>query len=145
MATKYSDIFTLFKDKISDPDLLKFAADMQDEILESYMTKAIVRCNNVCSKDALTERDATTKTFTYDLSIDSQDIITEWMVVFWLEPYVNSNDNLKNRLSTKDFSWISPANLLEKISNRYELARKHALSLTSAYSYLNANLAGLKP
>ena len=143
--TQYEDIFMLFKDNITDPDLLEFSSDLQDEFLISLMSRAITKCKRVCKDVDLSNRDDIVMEFGVDVPDEVVDIITEWMTVFWLKPYVNNVENLTNHLSTSDFKLIcSPANLLDKISNRYELARKHAKSLTNEYSYIHADMTRLK-
>lgn len=144
MATKYEDIFASFKDNITDPDLITFSEDLQTEMLTSIMSKAISRCQRICKEVDLSNRDDELLEFGMDVPDDITDIVIEWMTVFWLKPYLNNVENLRNALSTKDFSFFSPANLLEKISNTYELARKHARSLTNEYSYVHADMSRLK-
>ena len=144
MATTYKYVFAEFKDKITDPDLLLFAEDLQTEFLISYLKKAISRCHRNVEDVDLCAFDDEIMEFKYDIPYDVIDILTEWMTVFWLQPYVNNIENLRNNLSTKDFSVFSPANLLEKIGNRYDIARKHARSLTNQYSYIIADMKELK-
>lgn len=143
--TSYDEVFSNFKDKITDPDLLLFSKDLQVEMLISYMDKAIAKCNRIVKKTVdLSKRDNTILEFQVQIPDDVMDIITEWMTVFWLEPYLNNIENLKNTLSTKDFSVFSPANLLEKISDRYNTARKYARSIMNEYSFFIADMKELK-
>lgn len=143
--TQYDDIFMMFKDNITDPDLLKFSSDLQNDFLISLMSRAITKCKRICKDVDLSNRDDIVMEFGVDVPDEVTDIITEWMTVFWLKPYVNNVENLRNHLSTSDFKLIcSPANLLDKISNRYELARKHAKSLTNEYSYIHSDMTRLK-
>ena len=142
--TNYETVFAEFKDKITDPDLITFAEDLQTEMLVAYMKKAIGKCKRVVKTVDLNNRDDELMEFGVELPDEVMDIITEWMTVFWLQPFVNNIENLKNNLSTKDFSVFSPANLLEKIGDRYDIARKHARSLTNEYSYIIADMKELK-
>lgn len=143
--TSYDYIFNEFKDKITDPDLLLLSNDLQTEVLVALLSKAISRCNRVCSNTVdLSLRDDIILEFSVDIPDDVVDIITEWMIVFWLKPYLNNTENLWNTLSTKDFSMFSPANLLEKISDRYERAWVHARGLTNEYSFAIADMTRLK-
>ena len=146
MATSYEDIFESFKDNITDPDLLLFSQDMQNDMLTSLLNKAISKCNGVCKENDidLSKKDDEIQQFEMDIPSDIIDIVIEWMTVLWLKPYLNNTENLRNALNTKDFSFFSPANLLEKISNTYELARKHAKSLTNEYSFTHADMSELK-
>lgn len=142
--TNYETVFAEFKDKITDPDLITFAEDLQTEMLVAYMKKAISKCKRVVKTVDLNNRDDELMEFGVELPDEVMDIITEWMTVFWLQPFVNNIENLRNNLSTKDFSVFSPANLLEKIGDRYDIARKHARSLTNEYSYIIADMKELK-
>lgn len=142
--TKYETVFVEFKDKITDPDLITFAEELQTEMLIAYMNKAIGKCKRIVTTVDLSERDNEIMEFKAEIPYEVMDIITEWMTVFWLQPFVNNIENLRNNLSTKDFSVFSPANLLEKIGDRYDIARKHARSLTNEYSYIIADMKGLK-
>lgn len=145
MNTTYEMVFNEFKDKISDPDLLMFSEQLQHEMLVAYMNKAIARCGRVVSESVdLSKRDDSIAEFESELSYEVIDIITEWMTVFWLQPYVNNIENLRNNLSTKDFSVFSPANLLEKIGSRYDIARRQARSLTNEYSFIISDMKELR-
>ena len=145
MNTSYETVFNEFKDKITDPDLITFAKSLQTEMLVAYMNKAISRCGRIAYKVVdLSLRDDELMEFSVEIPYEVIDIITEWMTVFWLQPYVNNLENLRNNLSTKDFSVFSPANLLEKVGNRYDTARKQARSLTNEYSYIVADMKELK-
>lgn len=144
MATSYKTVFEKFKDRITDPDLLLFAEDLQTEMLIAYMNSAIGRCRRICKDVNLSDRDDTLMEFNSTISLEVMDIIAEWMIVFWLEPYVNNTENLRNALSTKDFTVFSPANLLEKIGDRHERARKNARSMTNEYSYIIGDMTRLK-
>ena len=141
--TDYKEIFDNFKDKITDYDLPLYTDDIQYEILCSILRKACAKFGRICKSD-LSTRDDEVMSFGCDLKIEEIDILTEWMVYEWLTPYLNNIENLRNQLNTKDFSFFSPANLLEKISNTYELARKHAKSLTNEYSFAYADMSELK-
>ena len=142
--TSYETVFAEFKDKITDPDLITFAEELQTEILIAYMKKAISKCKRVVKTVDLANRDDELMEFGVEISDEVMDIITEWMTVFWLEPFVNNIENLRNNLSTKDFSVFSPANLLEKIGDRYDICYKRARSITNEYSYIIADMKELK-
>lgn len=145
MATSYTMVFGEFKDKITDPDLLLFSAQLQHEMQLAYMNKAIARCRRVVRNTVdLDKRDDLIAEFEENLPWEVIDIITEWMTVFWLQPYVNNIENLRNNLSTKDFSLFSSANLLEKIGDRYDIAYRKARSLMNEYSYVIADMKELK-
>lgn len=142
--TKYETVFAEFKDKITDQDLITFAQDLQTEMLIAYMKKAIGKCKRIVKTVDLSKRDDELMEFSVEIPDEVMDIITEWMTVFWLQPFVNNIENLRNNLSTKDFSVFSPANLLEKIGARYDISYKRARSITNEYSYIIADMKELK-
>ena len=145
MGTTYSEVFDNFKDNITDPDLLQFAQDLQDDMLLAIMKKAIAKCQRVVKQSIdLSLRNDDILEFEQHITEEVLDILTEWMIVVWLKPYVNNIENLRNNVSTKDFSNFSPANLLDKIGDRYDKSRKYAKSITNEYSYIIADMKGLK-
>jgi hypothetical protein len=113
-------------------------------MLIAYMNKAIGKCKRVVTTVDLSKRDNEIMEFETEIPDEVMDIITEWMTVFWLQPFVNNIENLRNNLSTKDFSVFSPANLLEKIGNRYDISYKRARSIMNEYSYIIADMKELK-
>lgn len=145
MGTKYEVIFSSFKDNITDPDLLMFTEEIQTDMLVAIMSKAINKCQRICANEVdLSRRDDSVLTFDVEVPCEVIELVSEWMTVFWLKPYLNNAENLRNSLNTKDFQFFSPANLLEKISNTYENSRKHARSLTNEYSYIHADISRLQ-
>ena len=145
MNTTYQYVFNEFKDGITDPDLLQFAEDLQSDMLLAIMRKAIVKCNRITKKTCdLTNRNDVALEFNVEIPDDVLDILLEWMVVIWLRPYVNNIENLRNNLNTKDFTMYSPANLLEKIGDRYDKAFAEANSLTNKFSYIYSYMENLK-
>ncbi|POO87875.1 hypothetical protein [Clostridium sp. 3-3] len=145
MGTTYKYIFDEFKDTITDSDLLLFGDELQDEMLIAILRKAISKCDRVVKKVIdLSDRDDVLMEFARDIPTDVLDILYEWMTVIWLKPYVNNLENLRNHMNTKDFTMYSPANLLEKISDRYENAKKYSRSLTNEFSFIHSDLENLK-
>lgn len=144
MATQYEYIFSSFKDNITDPDLLILTQEMQNDYLIALMNKAITKCRRICKDVDLSDRDDNLLEFNIDVPDDVIEIVTEWMTVFWLKSYLNNSENLRNSLSTKDFSFFSPANLLDKIGNTYERSRRQARSLTNEYSYVHSKVSELQ-
>ena len=140
--TELETIFEEFKDKITDYDLAEYKSSLQEEVCLSYLKKAVARFKRICKSDlnGLNEFG-----FEDDLSDEEIDILTEWMVYFWLKPIRNDIDNMRSVLNTKDFSQISPANLLTAINTVYEDSRKRARSLMNEYSYLDGGISKLKP
>lgn len=143
MTTKYSDVYAFFKDKITDYDLLMHEISIQDEILLSLLNQSCAKFQRICKND-LSLRDDVLMEFQFKLSLEEIDILTDWMVEAWLRPNLNNIENMRNHLSTKDFSFFSPANLLDKMQMVYDSARKNARSKMNEYSFINSDLERVK-
>ena len=143
MTTKYSDIYAFFKDKITDYDLLMYEVNIQDEMLLSLLNQSCAKFQRICKND-LSSKDDVLMEFQFKLSLEEIDILTDWMVEAWLRPNLNNIENMRNHLSTKDFSFFSPANLLDKMQMVYDSARKNARSKMNEYSFINSDLERVK-
>jgi HAMP domain-containing protein len=72
------------------------------------------------------------------------DILTEWMTVFWLKPFVNNIENIRNNLSTKDFSTFSNANILKEINATKNSVQKEFFNAITNYSYRHGDLVNME-
>lgn len=142
MATQYSDVFNSFLGKITDYDLPKFDELDREEILYGYMVSACVNFNKSCTVN-LYDRDEDTKEFRNSLDDEIINILSELMIVEWLKPKILSTENLKNCLSTKDFSLFSPANLLKEMRETMTLCKANAKTLINNYSFTHADFTKL--
>lgn len=142
MATQYSDIYNVFLGKVVDYDLPTFNDTDREEILFGFMKSACVKFKKVCLVD-LYDRDEVLDQFNQTLDDEIIDIISELMMVEWLKPKLLSTENLKNCLSTKDFSLFSPANLLKEMRETYETCRKTSIGLMNNYSFEKADFTQL--
>ena len=127
--TSYETVFAEFKDKITDPDLITFAEELQAEMLTAYMKKAIGKCKRVIKTVDLSNRDDELMQFGVEIPDEVMDIITEWMTVFWLEPFVNNIENLRNNLSLKGI--MNCIDSIQTNSEKPQFIYKRFLSLLS--------------
>lgn len=137
--TKYNELIDTFKDSITDPDLIQYAQHIQTDTLHSLIKYACGRFNRICKKD-LSKRSDEIEIFEEDLDDDEINILANWMVEAWAKPLYNNLENMRNHLNTKDFTQYSPANLLDKVRNAYNDARKRARSEMIEYSYIHSDL-----
>lgn len=142
--TPYETVYETFKGKITDYDFAAYSEELQDELLLGYLTAACDKFGDICVSD-LSDRNDRTGTFGVELAPEEIGILAELMVVEWLAPIMNDTDNLHNRINTKEFTSISPANMLLAIKETYDSARKHVMSRMSRYSYMHSDLESLKP
>ena len=142
MATPYSEIYDLYFGMTTDYEFLNLSIQDQNTILEGWLLNAIGEFNN-CKND-LSDRDHEQKQFNRTLTDNEKIILAKYMLTNWLSPKLYCVENLKNYLSSKDFSLYSPSALLKEIRNTYKEAKKEADKLKLAYGYKNFNLEDLK-
>jgi hypothetical protein len=118
----------------------------RNDIIDGYMKRACAQFNKICGYD-LTDRNDETREFNITIPDDEideiADIVTEGMLVQWMKPYVYKVDNLENVLNTADFSAYSPAELLYRISNAYDVVKKDFVNMMREYSYNHGDLSAL--
>lgn len=146
MNISYDLFIEAFLDKVSEYDFLSLDDFTRNHIVEGYMKRACSQFNRVCKYD-LTDRDDVVREFRVsipDNEIDEiVDIISDGMLVQWMKPFVNRQENLESVLNTRDFTTYSPAELLMRIGNAYEKAQKDYTQLIREYSYNHNDLSEL--
>lgn len=155
MATTYSEIYEEFLDRITDPDLLLLSELSQEETKRVYLEFAVQKIQDYVTKTAdLTRRTTVeienefgeleeTEAFEDDLDNNIRVMLADYMTLAWLRPYMNNADLLRLHMNTKDFNTTSPANLLEKIGERFDEARRRARSLRNEYTYFTNDVSAL--
>lgn len=135
MPTSFQEVYALFLDNINDLGLISYNDEINEELLESYLQKAIIQFAPYCNK--LDHIDLVHKKFNQDLTKQEVNILAEYMVLSWLRPYVNNSENLKSVLSTADYSIYSPANMLKQLSDYYAASLSNVTSLRNEYTLLH--------
>lgn len=143
MATPYRAVHERAIEKFSDYDILRFDAVDRESTLNGYLLSAITDFAPMCKTD-LNDRDHELAQFNLDLSDDEIEILATGEAYYWVLPKVNNSENLRNMLSTKDFSFFSPANLLSQLQSlRDSLQREFKRKMVN-YTYRNGDIASLK-
>lgn len=146
MSVSY-DLFTgAFLNKVTEYDFIKLDQYDRNSVVDGYMKRACSQFNKICKHDLLTFDDAV-REFAADIPEDELeeiiDIVSEGMLVQWMKPYFYRADNLENVLNTRDFSAYSPAELLYRITNAYNAAKKDFTNMMREYSYNHGDLSDL--
>ena len=141
MATDFSVVYGSFLSKVTDTDLSDMAEEDANSVMSDLLKQATVKFSESCKKDL---SDVTTTGFVSNLDDYEVDILSELMVEAWYKPHINYTDLLRNKLSTKDFTTFSPANLQKESRESYELAHKRARSMINEYSFRMNNIGDLK-
>lgn len=141
MATEFSVIYGSFLSKVTDNDLADMTEEAANIVMSDLLRQAIVKFSESCKKN-LADTDSTG--FVDNLDIYEVDILSELMVEAWYKPHLNFTDLLRNKLSTKDFTTFSPANLQKENRESYELAHQRARSMINEYSFRMNNIGEMK-
>ena len=136
MGTPYSDVIDVFMQMIFEHKLIVLTETERDGWVEALLFTACAKFNKTCRKD-LALRDEENKCFEEELEDKEIDVLCNYMIYEWLKPYIYSSELLRERLSTRDYTEHSPANLIDKINIVFDNARKQARLLAVDYTYSN--------
>ena len=141
MATEFNVVYGSFLGKVTDTDLADMTAENANSVMSDLLTQAVVKFSESCKKNL---SDVTTTGFVDDLDDYEVDILSELMVEAWYKPHINFTELLRNKLSTKDFTTFSPANLQKENRESYDLAHRRARSMINEYSFRMNNIGEMK-
>ena len=141
MATDYSVVYDSFLGKITDTDLADMTEEAANGVMSDLLKQAVVKFSESCKKDLHT---VTVSGWEDDLDDYEIDILSELMVEAWYKPHLNFTELLRNKLSTKDFTTFSPANLQKENRESYELAHSRTRSMINEYSFRMNNIGEMR-
>ena len=134
MATSFESIYARCRGRIKDYDKEGYTDELFEQAERDLLTLAIDDFSDICVQN-LNDYNEELKEFNIDLSRKEQNILSLGMIVHWIEPYIYNSDALRNAMSTKDFTFFSPANLLEKMTDLYKLSQENLRAEMNAYSF----------
>lgn len=145
MAISY-DVFTnAFLHKITEYEFRKMTQPVRTETVDEYMKKSISDFRHICKYDLSNSRDDAAREFDLDIPAgdldEISDIISEGMVVRWLKPLANRQDNYELLLGTKDYAMHSATALDAR--KAYKQASTDYTQMKREYSYNHADLGEL--
>ncbi|MDU6996520.1 MAG: hypothetical protein E6356_16820 [Terrisporobacter othiniensis] len=111
MATPVTDIYEIFLSQIGKDIMLELSNEIVDDLLYNYLLGATVEFSYYCNKD-LSIKDGNV---VGDLELDEKFILSRGMILYWLQPKINTQEVIKNRITDGDYVIKSPANLLDKL------------------------------
>lgn len=165
MATPYSAITHRALFRLSDSKLAQFNEADQEFILNRYLESAVADFQNKCKVD-LTQRVENQKVedlpadgvaqsgpalgsnaepieegFVEDLDNEVQEILALGISYYWLSAQIMNSELLKNKLSTKDYQYFSPANLMREVQTLRDSVQKEYKHRIINYTYEHGDLA----
>lgn len=114
--TYFEDVYEFFLSKIKSYDLAELTEDEIKEELNSLIKLALPKCTVFKGKIKI---DLDNESFVVkgkdSLSLEEMEILSLAMLLQYISPLIARDENLKQTLSSKDFSSTSQANHLEKL------------------------------
>ena len=135
MPTPFSDIFYKYGVLVDDSELLSKLDDEEyTELLELFLSKSKSIYFKSCKKD-LSDVDDVLKEFNEDLSLEEQWILATGIRLIWLERKLYKEENLRNRITTKDYNSFSGGNLIDKLTTLRDKTEKDLKQKVVDYSF----------
>lgn len=147
MSVPY-DVFTgAFLAKVTEYEFMQLDEENRTVVIDGFMRRALTAFRKNCKYDFLHEMNDEEREFSVDIDPDDLDeiveIVSDGMIVQWMKPYVNRQENLENVLNTRDFITYSPAELLLRVGNAYKQALHDYTTMIREYSYNHGDLTSL--
>ena len=130
MATQIEDIYSRFSTKYLDYNLLKYTDEEIERDYDRLLNSAISRFYT-CEK--LSTLNMLTRQFEETLSFQEIEILSEFMVLGWIERQVQDITKFKDRLASKDYQTFSRANMLSTLLKVKEDKQSEIDNLLSEY------------
>ncbi|KAI4445116.1 hypothetical protein C823_007623 [Eubacterium plexicaudatum ASF492] len=120
--------------KIKDLDLAQLPEEIAYQIVKSYIKPACVAFQS-CSDQNLFDRDDKLEQFNFKLSDVNFEILSEYMIVKWLDSQILSTTTLKARLSSSDFKSLNLHSHLSKLMELRSMykAENDQLAINNSY------------
>lgn len=134
MGTKFDDIEKKALNRVLDFNIPLMSDEVSNSLLDSYLESAEVYISEVCEDIDLT-KDENERAYNQQLSPIVSEMLVTGLLYFWMLPKLLNTQQLKNNLSTSEFSLYSPANLLKTLEGIVEMLDSKFMSLIVDYGY----------
>lgn len=132
MGTPIRDVYRKFLGMIEDEEWLLVEDEVIEDLMLNYLENATVEFSQ-CKKDLSIDYDA--MTFHEVLSMNEIMILAWGMVIHYLQPKIKREENLRQFVSDKDFNKLSNANMLMRLMNLEDKARKQLETYQGKYRF----------
>ena len=147
MNVSYDLFADAFLSKITEFEFINLPYEDRMWIVDGYMKRAIGAFRRNCLYDLVSTRDDDLREFNVEIKKEDLyeiiDIISDGMVVQWIETYLNKQELFENAISTRDYSLHSPAELLRRVGDAYDRARRKYKQKIYDYSFNHGDLKEL--
>ena len=132
MGTPIQDVYRKFLGMIEDEEWLLVEDEVIEDLMLNYLENATVEFNQ-CKKDLSIDYES--MTFEETLSMNEIMILAWGMVIHYLQPKIKREENLRQFVSDKDFNRLSNANMLMRLMNLEDKARKQLETYQGKYRF----------
>lgn len=139
MATSYIDVIDRAQYRITDYDVLKRAFQDHYSLMERYMMSAVSDFKPHCVFD-LSDRNEDDKCFNADLDDECLEILALGISYYWLSSRALSSELLANKLSSKEYSFFSPAQLLGQVKELRDAVQQEFNRAMVLYTYRHGDI-----
>ena len=141
MATTFMDIYERAIFRFMDYDFMRLDVQDREDILDRYLFSAIGELSVVIPAVANFDRD--TKSFEDDFDNEVIELLALGVDYYWFSAKLQNSEILRNSLSTKDFTYFSPANLMRELRNVRNDLKAEYKSAIAIYSYNHGDFSQL--
>ena len=137
--TEFSEIYHIFLNSIQDyhlKNLFKENFELGEDLLETFLIKAIAKFHN-CPN--IEDVDIASKEFNFTLSIKEKNILSELMVISWVEYNINDIVQMELNLNDNDFKHYSEEKNLKEKREYADKLREIASQDMTDYGLANTN------
>lgn len=138
MATSFSEIYDGALSKIREYAFIDLDEDEIYATLSPFLKSAETDFAGICVEDISHDEDA--EEYSVNLSRESIEILALGVAAYWMAMYVADADKMRNLVSTKDYSFFSPANLLTATHNVRNDVDLNYHAAINRYSYMHGDL-----
>lgn len=140
--TNYSTIFKKFTMIIkASSSHLSLTDEELEDIFSSYLGYACVHFSE-CEQD-LEDRDDDLKVFNITLTNTEQWVLAHAMIICYLKPQLNYEDQMSIKISDRDHTVGSVANHIDKLIKLYDHSALEAERLMISYGFSEGSIGDL--
>ncbi len=139
MPTPYRNIIQRAQFRVTDYDVLKRSFQCQIDMMAEYLFCAVADFAPHCEFD-LEDRDEDLFQFNQDLDHECIQILALGIAAYWMSSKTLNSELLRNKLSTKEYSYFSPANLLGEVQTLRDTVMREFKSAIIRYTYRHGNI-----
>lgn len=139
--TIYEDVFKKFTLLVNSSSHLNLTNIEIEDIFKGYLSFGCFYFQE-CTKD-LSDRDDLLGRFNITITDTEQWIISHAMVICWLKPLINYEENMALTIGDRDYTPTSAANHIHKLKQLYDGSIEELDRLIIGYGYSGDDLSEL--